>query len=217
MKFNGKKLKELRKQKKISQEDLSKRVYVSRSAIAQYESCKMLPPKNTITDIAKVLEVEETYFLTDENCKKTNWFKKYWKAFASSVSLIILLLATANILAAYDRRMPKSLYSYCNASVASIEYFELESYLIPDYFYVVPKEKYQYFVNVIKEVEVQWVKGACRCDPICSFKITLKNHSFYQLEGYRSIACIGKLVTINHLKLLNETTLMTFLINEFGG
>ena len=82
----GEKLKEARKQAGLSQEQLSEKLYVSRTAISKWESGKGYPNIDTLKDISKLFNVtiddllssEEIINIAEEeqkiNSKKTNNF-----------------------------------------------------------------------------------------------------------------------------------------------
>lgn len=53
----GKRLKEARMKKQISQEMLGKAVSVSRETISKYESDKRMPPLHVAIDLASILDV----------------------------------------------------------------------------------------------------------------------------------------------------------------
>ena len=62
----GKRLKELRNEKKLSQEALALRSEVTKSSISQMENARLSPSLNTLRKIAKALEVRITYFFEEE-------------------------------------------------------------------------------------------------------------------------------------------------------
>lgn len=63
----GEKLKEARQKAGLSQEELSKRMCVSRSAVAKWETDKGLPDVDNLKAIAKLLDVSVDYLLDDES------------------------------------------------------------------------------------------------------------------------------------------------------
>ena len=64
------KLKELRKSKKITQEELAEKIFVSRSAIAKWESNKGIPSEENLKYLCDYFEVESSYFLDVDDYKK---------------------------------------------------------------------------------------------------------------------------------------------------
>jgi transcriptional regulator with XRE-family HTH domain len=62
----GKRLKELRNEKKLSQEALANNSGVTKSSISQMENDRLSPSINTLRKIAKALEVRITYFFEEE-------------------------------------------------------------------------------------------------------------------------------------------------------
>lgn len=63
----GKKLKELRSEKKLSQETLAKLSEVTKSSISQIENDRLSPSINTLRKIARSLGVRITYFFEDDD------------------------------------------------------------------------------------------------------------------------------------------------------
>lgn len=62
----GEKIKNLRSERGLSQEELAKRVGVSRESISHYENGRVIPPIDVLEAIAKELGVSITYFFTNE-------------------------------------------------------------------------------------------------------------------------------------------------------
>lgn len=61
------KLKELRKSKHITQEELAKSIFLSRSVIAKYEAGSALPTKENIEKLSLFFSVESSYFMDERN------------------------------------------------------------------------------------------------------------------------------------------------------
>ena len=59
MKFNEK-LKELRKEKGLTQEELASKIYVSRTLISKYESGAIIPTKDNIEKLALFFNVDKS-------------------------------------------------------------------------------------------------------------------------------------------------------------
>ena len=72
----GKKLKELRKHHKITQEQLAKIINVERSSIGKYESTDTLPSRETLIKIAQYFNVSTDFLLGNENNPETTHFSK---------------------------------------------------------------------------------------------------------------------------------------------
>lgn len=56
------KLKEKRKEKKLTQEQMAKMLKISRIQYNRYENGKVLPKLNTLVKISKILETDIGYF-----------------------------------------------------------------------------------------------------------------------------------------------------------
>lgn len=64
--FNGKKLAQLRKQRNLSQEQLAKKINVSLSSVAMYETNKRQPDDETKKAISQLFGVSIDYLLDNE-------------------------------------------------------------------------------------------------------------------------------------------------------
>lgn len=63
----GNKIQSLRQERKLSQEDLSQQLYITRQALSRYETGLSLPPINTLIELSKILNVSfETILCLDE-------------------------------------------------------------------------------------------------------------------------------------------------------
>ena len=68
----GKKIKNLRIKSGLSQEELAKRIGVSRESISHYENGRVIPPIDVLELIAKELGVPIAYFFINEQYSKDN-------------------------------------------------------------------------------------------------------------------------------------------------
>ena len=106
MQFNEK-LKKLRREKGVSQDELAKNIYVSRSAVAKWESGLGLPSDESLALLAKYFNVSETELLTDAN-KNTaapvnGQFNARRKTAIIALSILLAVcLAAAAIVAAVE-------------------------------------------------------------------------------------------------------------------
>lgn len=100
MQFNEK-LKKLRREKGVSQDELAKNIYVSRSAVAKWESGPGLPGDESLTMLAQYFNVNETELLTDSATENTAPADKHSKSkrntaiIALSILLAVCLAAAA--------------------------------------------------------------------------------------------------------------------------
>lgn len=100
MQFNEK-LKKLRREKGVSQDELAKNIYVSRSAVAKWESGLGLPSDESLTMLAQYFNVNETELLTDSATENTAPADKHSKSkrntaiIALSILLAVCLAAAA--------------------------------------------------------------------------------------------------------------------------
>lgn len=85
------KLKELRKSKNITQEELADKIFVSRSAIARWESDKGIPSDVNLQSLCKFFDVGNSYFLDTEDYK--NELKRVnEESKKKNISLLFILL-----------------------------------------------------------------------------------------------------------------------------
>ena len=71
-------LKSLRASKHWSQEELAKRLHVSRSKIGNYEQGTRKPRYDDLTSIAKVFDVPPSYFLDDQEMIRREILVEQW-------------------------------------------------------------------------------------------------------------------------------------------
>ena len=93
------KLKELRKSKNITQEELADKIFVSRSAIAKWESNKGIPSEENLKYLCNFFEVESSYFLGVDDYKKelervnVGYRKGKYALISIAVTLIIFVFS----------------------------------------------------------------------------------------------------------------------------
>lgn len=68
----GTRLKQLRKEKEISQEDFAKKIGVSRSAIGNYETNQNMPTADILNKIADILECSLDYLMCKSDIRYPN-------------------------------------------------------------------------------------------------------------------------------------------------
>lgn len=94
-------LKELRNQKKITQDELAKTIFVSRSAICKWELGKGFPSEVNIKALCEYFEVSRDFLLDEKDSKIINESKKdyFFKIFFSILGIVvpILLIVFSNI------------------------------------------------------------------------------------------------------------------------
>ena len=72
-------LKNLRKKKKITQEQLAQIINVERSSIGKYESTNTIPSNDTLIKIAKYFNVSTDYLLGNDNAIQTTTLKNIYQ------------------------------------------------------------------------------------------------------------------------------------------
>lgn len=68
----GQKIKLIRKEKKLTQKELGRRIEVSEAAVSQYEAGKRQPDWDTMARLAKTLDVELSYFFDGDKVETTD-------------------------------------------------------------------------------------------------------------------------------------------------
>lgn len=69
----GKRIKQERERKGLSQEELAERLEMKRTNVANYEAGRVIPPGNVLKELAKILDVDSDYILgLSKEKKKSN-------------------------------------------------------------------------------------------------------------------------------------------------
>lgn len=74
----GERLRQIRKEKRMSQADLGKKIGKDTSTINRWENGERIPPRKTVAEVADVLEVDEEWLLglTEQPPEKKCWANK---------------------------------------------------------------------------------------------------------------------------------------------
>ena len=89
------KIREIRKSKKMSQEELGKLLGVSQAMIAQYENGTRIPKIETIQKIAKALNVKYTNLLDMESIEKEMDFFELYTSYLKNIGYSIKLYSNS--------------------------------------------------------------------------------------------------------------------------
>lgn len=98
----GEKIKEIRKEKNMTQKELAQRLNVSQANLAQYENGRRNPKLATVQKIADALEVAVSRLLTQEYVRQANitqkdienWQSSYTSAYVREINNLLKLLNT---------------------------------------------------------------------------------------------------------------------------
>lgn len=115
-------LKELRKKKGITQEELASSIYVSRSVIAKYESGAALPTNENVQKLASFFDVELSYFsdgdsqmeLVSKEERKRNLVFKIISIFGIIINSIYLIICGLPIFSKTNYTCTSTLGEICN-------------------------------------------------------------------------------------------------------
>ncbi|MCH5180482.1 MAG: helix-turn-helix transcriptional regulator [Erysipelotrichales bacterium] len=126
-------LKELRKKKGITQEELANSIYVSRSVIAKYESGVALPTNENIQKLASFFDVELSYFsdgdsqieLVSKDEHKRNLVFKIISIFGIIINSIYLIICGLPIFSKTNYTCTSTLGEICNFTNKYLSSFEL--------------------------------------------------------------------------------------------
>ena len=89
----GKHMRRLRAQRRVTQEELAEKLYVTRQAVSARETGKAQPDLETLERIAKALNVPVTTLIYGEDSAvKLQQMKKKWMLFGIGISIIIALM-----------------------------------------------------------------------------------------------------------------------------
>lgn len=115
-------LKVLRQKRGISQEALSKAIYVSRSAIAKWENGLGLPSDGNLQALCDYFEVEEDWLLDRQDLKKQITFGKQ-QTVCINVALFGIVTVLIYVLLGFMFREPK--YSPISMYYPPVSFFQL--------------------------------------------------------------------------------------------
>lgn len=85
-------LRQLRKQHKISQDSLAKQLFVSQQSVAKWESGKITPNPETLANIANIFNVSADYLLGLSENEKSPTLKE-WETLTDLQKQIIALMS----------------------------------------------------------------------------------------------------------------------------
>ena len=105
----GNKIRSLRLEKELTQEELSAALAISRSAIAKYESNNGIPSKKNLKKIASYFHVSTNYLKS--NCEKDKYSKKKKIVLFALLSSLLLLMISL-VLINLHFYSPKKLENY---------------------------------------------------------------------------------------------------------
>lgn len=112
MEFSDK-LKELRKNKDITQEELAKKIFVSRSVIAKYENGYSMPTKENAEKLAVFFGVRLSYLVDEEEQVKITLTEiKTRKAISYIISTLGLLINSFYLIICFIPIFSKLVYIY---------------------------------------------------------------------------------------------------------
>lgn len=120
-------LKELRSQKKITQDELAKTIFVSRSAICKWELGKGFPSEVNIKALCDYFEVSRDFLLDEKDSKmiieskKDYFFKKFFSTLGIVVAILLIVLSNIDIFKdnynIYDSGLPVAAANHAQKSI----------------------------------------------------------------------------------------------------
>ena len=155
--FFSDKLKKLRLSKNLTQDQLAKLIYVSRSAVAKWEQNKGFPNIDALQRISKIFEVSIDDLLSDKELKILEVINNKKKISLQRKIIISLSILTAIILIAFisltviyhPRNISKYVKSNSNNNFVKIEIINYDENII-----VVEKSEADSFLNEILAIKV---------------------------------------------------------------
>ena len=155
--FFSDKLKKLRLSKNLTQDQLAKLIYVSRSAVAKWEQNKGFPNIDALQRISKIFEVSIDDLLSDKELKILEVINNKKKISLQRKIIISLSILTAIILIAFisltviyhPRTISKYVKSNSNNNFVKIEIINYDEDII-----VVEKSEADSFLNEILAIKV---------------------------------------------------------------
>lgn len=157
MNFFSDKLKKLRLSKNLTQDQLAKLIYVSRSAVAKWEQNRGFPNIDALQRISKIFEVSIDDLLSDKELKILEVINNKKKISLQRKIIIFLSILTAIILIAFisltviyhPRTISKYVKSNSNNNFVKIEIINYDEDII-----VVEKSEADSFLNEILAIKV---------------------------------------------------------------
>lgn len=155
--FFSDKLKKLRLSKNLTQDQLAKLIYVSRSAVAKWEQNRGFPNIDALQRISKIFEVSIDDLLSDKELKILEVINNKKKISLQRKIIISLSILTAIILIAFisltviyhPRTISKYVKSNSNNNFVEIEIINYDEDII-----VVEKSEADSFLNEILAIKV---------------------------------------------------------------
>ncbi|HCS24500.1 MAG TPA: hypothetical protein DIU44_01090 [Acholeplasmatales bacterium] len=155
--FFSDKLKKLRLSKNLTQDQLAKLIYVSRSAVAKWEQNRGFPNIDALQRISKIFEVSIDDLLSDKELKILEVINNKKKISLQRKIIISLSILTAIILIAFisltviyhPRTISKYVKSNSNNNFVKIEIINYDEDII-----VVEKSEADSFLNEILAIKV---------------------------------------------------------------
>lgn len=155
--FFSDKLKKLRLSKNLTQDQLAKLIYVSRSAVAKWEQNRGFPNIDALQRISKIFEVSIDDLLSDKELKILEVINNKKKISLQRKIIIFLSILTAIILIAFisltviyhPRTISKYVKSNSNNNFVKIEIINYDEDII-----VVEKSEADSFLNEILAIKV---------------------------------------------------------------
>lgn len=185
--FFSDKLKKLRLSKNLTQDQLAKLIYVSRSAVAKWEQNRGFPNIDALQRISKIFEVSIDDLLSDKELKILEVTNNKKKISLQRKIIISLSILTAIILIAFitltviyhPRTISKYVKSNSNNNFVKIEIVNYDEDII-----VIEKNEASSFLNEILAIKVipsyLFVQKA-----VSSYTVNLYyNNTVYQLNNY---------------------------------
>lgn len=185
--FFSDKLKKLRLSKNLTQDQLAKLIYVSRSAVAKWEQNRGFPNIDALQRISKIFEVSIDDLLSDKELKILEVINNKKKISLQRKIIISLSILTAIILIAFisltviyhPRTISKYVKSNSNNNFVKIEIINYDEDII-----VVEKSEADSFLNEILAIKVipsyLFVQKV-----VSSYTVNLYNDdTVYQLNNY---------------------------------
>jgi transcriptional regulator with XRE-family HTH domain len=127
----GYKLKELRTNNNLTQEDLANKLFVSRSLVAKWEQGRAIPQEEYINKICEILNCSKNdiyeYKDIEESHKKIN---QYTYLMIFSIAIIVLMIVFSAILGVYLNK--KNSYYSNDFSTATKKEWKIESLFMPN-------------------------------------------------------------------------------------
>lgn len=122
----GEKIKDLRIDKNLTQEDLAIKLYISRQTISRWENGKTIPTMENLMQLSHFFSVPIDYFSVFNNTEKIIYNKLHYKNIIKNKHMIMLLYLFFAIIPFFSIwTIPLAIYSFIYSKKRKVQHYPL--------------------------------------------------------------------------------------------